>query len=942
MTQQLLEREVELGTLRELIASAAGGAGAVALVEGPAGIGKSSLLREAFALAGQAGCETAAARGSKLEREFAFGLVRQLFEPLLSASAPKQRRRLLAGAAGLAGPLFEALDAELLSPRGEASQAALHGLYWLTVNLATDRPLVLVVDDAHWGDAPSLRFLAYLVNRLEDLPVLVVVGVRPLEAGAEVDLLDELAASPSARAIRPASLSVQGVERLVGAELAVAVDRSFADACYQATRGNPLLLRELLVTLRAERIEPVAAQAARVLEVAPRSVARSVARRLRGLGPDAGELARAFAVLGEGADLSVASRLAGVERGAAAVAVAALVRAEVLSPGGLDFVHPVVRAAIYSELSPPQRARWHRVAAGILAEAGADEDEIALHVLAGEPSGDRWVVDVLRRAARRAHSRGAPDVAATYLERAVSEPPPGGERVDVLLELGSAELAANRARGHARMREALKLAEDPRVRGRVALQLGRSLFAWADYTAAAKVFLQALTELPGDEQGLRKTLEAQLISVCLLEPSLQPRVIDRVLALIGDSTQVTDPVLLATLSITAVAVIEPADRGAALAERALADGRLSIEENPTVVAMAAVAMMAGDRLAEAKSVWDRAITDARRRGSHYATGFAWTMRAFVLVRMGLIAAAEADARGALEHITGESPVPVCWILPSLIEVLLERGELGEASRLLEQYAPGGELPQVPEMYFLLESMGRLRLAQNRSQEGIEHLRECGRRLERVLVRNPGLIPWRAALAPALAAAGEREEARALAHQEIGLARAFDVPRELGIALRAAGLVEHDAEGIELLREAVNVLEAGPAELERARALTDLGAALRREGHRSEAREPLRAGLGLAQQCGATALAERAHGELLATGARPRRFVRSGVDALTVSERRVAEMASERLTNRDIAQALFVTEKTVEAHLHNTYQKLDINSRSELSKALSRPQDLTSY
>jgi DNA-binding CsgD family transcriptional regulator len=186
---------------------------------------------------------------------------------------------------------------------------------------------------------------------------------------------------------------------------------------------------------------------------------------------------------------------------------------------------------------------------------------------------------------------------------------------------------------------------------------------------------------------------------------------------------------------------------------------------------------------------------------------------------------------------------------------------------------------------------------------------------------------------ALMSLGERDEAIRIAFQEVELARRFQVPRELGIALRAAGLAEGGDRGVELLAEAVQVLESSPAVLEHARALADLGAALRRRGQRSNAREPLRRALELAQRCGATALVERAHAELLATGARPRRAVVTGLEALTASERRVAEMAAEGLTNREIAQALFVTEKTIEWHLGQTYRKLEIGSRSELPRVL---------
>jgi DNA-binding CsgD family transcriptional regulator len=181
--------------------------------------------------------------------------------------------------------------------------------------------------------------------------------------------------------------------------------------------------------------------------------------------------------------------------------------------------------------------------------------------------------------------------------------------------------------------------------------------------------------------------------------------------------------------------------------------------------------------------------------------------------------------------------------------------------------------------------------------------------------------------------GDNEEALAQSEEQARLARVFEVPRELGMALRVSGLVRSGDEGLELLHEAAAVLDASPAGLERARALTDLGAALRRRGNRSDAREPLRRALDLAQRSGAAALAERAHTELLATGARPRRLALAGLAALTASERRVAEMAAQGLTNRQIAETLFVTEKTVEGHLRQAYRKLEIESRTQLPKAL---------
>jgi DNA-binding CsgD family transcriptional regulator len=200
------------------------------------------------------------------------------------------------------------------------------------------------------------------------------------------------------------------------------------------------------------------------------------------------------------------------------------------------------------------------------------------------------------------------------------------------------------------------------------------------------------------------------------------------------------------------------------------------------------------------------------------------------------------------------------------------------------------------------------------------------------VLTPGLVPWRSQAA--LALGGENaDEARRLAREELELARVFGAPRTLGVALRAAGLTGLANEGIRLLREAVAVLEDSPARLEHARAVVELGAALRRQGRRSEARGVLERGMDSAQACGATALAQRAREELRASGARPRRLAVTGVDALTGAERRVADLAAQGLTNRQIARALVVSLPTVETHLRHVFRKLDISSRTQLGEQL---------
>jgi DNA-binding NarL/FixJ family response regulator len=198
------------------------------------------------------------------------------------------------------------------------------------------------------------------------------------------------------------------------------------------------------------------------------------------------------------------------------------------------------------------------------------------------------------------------------------------------------------------------------------------------------------------------------------------------------------------------------------------------------------------------------------------------------------------------------------------------------------------------------------------------------------------MPWRSEAALALLQLERVTEARPLAEEELERARTWGAPRALGAALRVAGLVEGGADGLALLREAVEVLCESSAKLEQAKARHELGAALRRGNRRTQAREQLRRAVELATICGATPLAARAESELLATGARPRRIALTGLESLTPSERRVAELAAEGPTNREIAQALFVTPKTVEVHLSHAYRKLGITSRSQLAGVLEEP------
>nr|MDQ3726565.1 ATP-binding protein [Actinomycetota bacterium] len=268
----LVERESELDALTALVDGLAEGKSRAALIEGPAGIGKTRLLAEARRVAEERGIPSLGARGSELEREFPFGVVRQLIEPALMQRP--NRTELFEGAAEIAQAVFAPPGTESLG--GDASFAVLHGLYWLTLDLVGDRPLLLTIDDLHWCDRPSLRMLAYVVRRLEGIPLLILATLRTNEPGTDPALLAEIAQDPMTDRIAPGPLSPAAMPALVERRLGSAPDGAFAAACHDATGGNPLLLDELLKGLASEGIEPRTDRVPVVRDLGPRAVSRAV------------------------------------------------------------------------------------------------------------------------------------------------------------------------------------------------------------------------------------------------------------------------------------------------------------------------------------------------------------------------------------------------------------------------------------------------------------------------------------------------------------------------------------------------------------------------------------------------------------------------------------------------------------------------------------------
>ncbi len=935
---RLLERDRELDALSEALAGASAGSGRLILVEGEAGIGKSSLLGAIAAEARGAGLRVLSARGAELETETPLGVATQLFEPLYARADESQRESLLSGAARLCAPLLggQARPAPRMDP--DPIQALVRGLYWFCANLAEKDPLVLCIDDVHWADQQSVRWIAYLGERVHELPVLLVGAARTGERGETVELLGRLATDTRTLLLRPAPLGPAAVTILLESTLGERAADEFGSACLEVTGGNPFLLAELASELDAEGIAPGPEAASRVAGLAPDSVGRSAVLRLRRLPKESEALALALAILGE-APLRHVRKLASIGPDEAAGAADALFEAGIVRVNGeLSYAHPLIRAAIEAQIPPFERAQAHARAAKILHHDGASTAQVAAHLLESEPADGGWAVDVLRDESRRVYSLGAREAAARYLRRALAEPLDDGVRGEILTKLGVAETRALDPAAAGHLEEAVRASAKPEARRRALLELGRAQLATGRMEETVEVFEAALAESREDREFTLQT-EAELASAQLNLRAF-PEAVERLGRYPGLSGATPgERMVLALSAFAAVQQNRPAAEVREMAGRALAGGLLVTEQTSgsLIVWEAIIALLMADGCDLAEEALDTALADARERGWVVAFGAASCFRAWLALRRGNVREAEAEARAADEVRRQHGLHPTSPMASALLlEALRERGELEEAATELAAAELPEDIPDVAIFQLFLFARGRLRLAQGRVEEGLDDVLLAGRREVALGGITPAALDWRSTAAPILAARGEREEARRLAAEELELARAFGAPRALGIALRGQALVADGDERMKLLNDAAETMEGTDARLEHARALVDLGAAMRRSGRRRDAREPLRKALDIAQDLGASAVAGRAREELSASGARPRREALRGRDALTPSESRVARMAAEGRSNREIAQDLFVTVRTIEFHLSRAYDKLEIRSRAELPAALGLP------
>ncbi|TWP49144.1 AAA family ATPase [Lentzea tibetensis] len=759
----------------------------------------------------------------------------------------------------------------------------LNELHERVIGTVRKAPLLLAIDDIQFADSWSRRALAFIRPRLDGLPVVIALCTAQGHLA-----LDEVSL-PEITGANPHRVDLTGLDLDAVAQL---TDRDPV-ACHAATAGNPYLLHELL----REPGDPRTAASAAVGEM--------IRVRLREFD-GAAEVARSAAVLGDDAGIELLSALTGFD---ALPSVDPLVRLGILADTDpLTFAQPFVRNSILADMPVAVRSAGHARAAWLLFESDAPDERIADHVLRARSVRLPWAVDVLRDA-------GGID----HLERALDEHLSDEDRLAVQVDLGHARHLLDPAEGRDMMRDALARAEDPHLAATTALKLIQRMCSSSDAHLAVSLAILVVGRLmPEDRDLVWHIVCITYLTAAGREPQMAHCAAKYYEDLVGETPE--DAAL--RRSRAALVAIGHARRGDSAAE-AVEEARLALDGEWVDVlgepyAFTFLLPVLTDDPVNTGRFW-RALSSAPVSYDPH-------------LRHGMLTMV---ARGAGFHSSGDlaraytflsSPVaahengaecPVILLCAArLAEVCIELGQFDEALPLV---AHDGELLQHNHIRY---ARGRLKLASCHAEGALEDLLECGRRLEQHGVTNPAVLPWRHHAVRAHIALGNRDEAARLAHEDLDLAKQWGTPRAVGTALMGVGFSTDD---LGVLTEAVEVLGSSQHKLLQAQSLYWLGLYLRRKGKADEAQPHLRKALDIARACGANPL-----GKLIADEARDEDVQMHG---LTKQENRVARMAAQGLTNRQIAETLHLTRRTVELHLSGVYRKLGITGRAELVAAL---------
>ncbi|MEO6085446.1 MAG: AAA family ATPase [Umezawaea sp.] len=908
---ELVGRERELAVLADHADAARAGTVRGVLVRGPRGAGKSTLLR----------------------RE----VIRQarLGSTVLHTTGRGDRSSLSA-----ARDLLEPAGIAVATPAGsdpDSVYAVFRSLHHHIADLAARAPLCLVIDDLCLCDHATLQWIDFLVRRAADLPLLVLAA-RGTGSGDRVDgVVADLIARPCCAALELDPLSPEHAAELVSDVLGGTPDEEFTTWCHRLAGGNPGHLLSLLADLRSGGARPDEFGWWRVDGISSNSISAVLGRRLQDTPVQVRVVAAAAAVL-EPAERGFLHSLTGLAGQVVDDAVAVLRREHLVDDGVPSDLRECFRRAVLDALPTAEVDALRARAAVLLDDGGRPVEEVARHLVEMTTLNEPWMSRILRAAAVVVSEQGAPDTAARYLSRVLDGEP---DNIAVRIEFAEQTARTDPTAAFRQMSAAFEHTANRSLRARLAVM---SAHLGTEPEAARAMLAAVLRELDEPPEAYGAADSRDLVVAALLEIDLADRATAKnAFALARDVTPpsgvtAAERCLLGVLSEATMWLGGTAAVAVAQARRALTD-QASCSGVGATLAAATVLRCAGET-SESIAVLDRAVDDLGQRGEALALSRVLAHRAMTLLAVGDLLGAERDAIDAFAFVERHS-----WhdheLRPriALATVAVHLGQTERAEELLDGVPHDRLVTRTKEYHEFLHARAWTRFGRDDLDGALDDLYRCGRAMSEVEMYSPVLVQWWADAAVMAAVLGRREDVVSVVLDGANLFERWITAESAGLSLMARGLVTTRHRAVDLVARSVECFAALPSRVQHARAQVLLGWACLRAGDERVARAQLRSAVVIALRCDHRPLADRARQLLLDAGGRMRMSDEAELGGLTASEHRVAGMAAAGATNREIANTLFVTLRTVELHLTRVYRKLGLSGRSELSSALGFREDL---
>ncbi|MGV9317011.1 helix-turn-helix transcriptional regulator [Streptomyces sp. NPDC003691] len=907
----LVERSREMKLFDELFADTAGGSGKIALVSGAVASGKTELLHAFADRCTARGGILLSATATREDRGVPFGVLRQLLDSLPSA---------------------ERLVEELTAPH--VSSETLRAVGTLALGLSDDAPLLVAVDDVHHADAASMDCLLRLVKRIRSTRVMLVLAESTQAWSVHPAFRIELVRQAQFRRIRLAPLTVDGVAEMLSQHLGQAAAWSLAQEAHQATGGNQLLVRALI-----EDYADVVEFPDHMSQPMGESFRQAVLTCLYRSTPETLEVAQGMAVLeATGSPAEVAELLdrdpETVERALYALQTAGLVE-------NGRFRHPLIRAAVYDDLAPGRLTELHTHAAQLLRDGAGCVTDIADHLVAAKQVNADWAVAELERAAERALDEDDEESAIRYVEFALSMSAGPGQQASLRMLLTRAEWRSSPETAARHLEPLYQARREGLLSPEQAAVLLRAAM-WHGHVQDAEELIGEVAGTARPRSGTRS--HAFLVStrnwVKYACPQFLPGDVREDAPAAGPAPSPPGQQAQAVAALSTVLGQGRDEDGCStrVAEQILQTTSLSDATLEAVMA-ALQTLIYAEQLPMAAHWCDLLLAEADTRGVVWWQAVLSSCRAEIAVRNGELVEAQKHAVRALKLIGVRGwGVGVGLPVGTLLDVATSMGDFDSARRYLKESVPEVMFQTVYGLPYL-RARGRYYMATDRLQAALVNFRYCGELMTSWNLDAPSLIPWRSDMAEVYLRLGDHERAQQLAKEQMSRSGSR-TSRTYGYSLRVLAATAGHRARLRILKESVEVLQARGDRLTLTQALSDLSRAHQSLGEFSKARMISRRAGRLAKECrvqrmqGETAAAVQEKPLMIVERnpdkwSPPTASVAPAAEVLTLSERRVAALASLGYTNREISGKLHITVSTVEQHLTKVFRKLNVKRRTDL-------------